>query len=119
MLIEKLDVLYHPVYQVQSWCLMSRSTARVIMGHTLSIATCGCRTHIEIRACHQMPNWLTTKATVAWFISTKGIIQRSSKAFKAFKFLVLNCVLLNSGSSFCDPQINTVLGSYGTGQITP
>ena len=31
--------------QSQSWGLTSRSTARVILGQVLSIATCGTRTH--------------------------------------------------------------------------
>ena len=33
------------VNQSQSWGLTSRSTARVILGQVLSIATCGTRTH--------------------------------------------------------------------------
>ena len=37
--------LFQSLNQSQSWGLTSRSTARVILGQVLSIATCGTRTH--------------------------------------------------------------------------
>ena len=36
---------FQVVFKGQSWGFMSRSTARVILGQVLRIATCGTRTH--------------------------------------------------------------------------
>ena len=53
-------VIINTIYKSQTWGCTFRLTARVILGQTLSIATCGCQVHIEVTACDKIPNLLTT-----------------------------------------------------------